>query len=87
MEILKNNQIRIEPTTVALHLHPCGSTSRRPLNIIVLFISLQIYFHPPNSETLYQYISKEDLPADYGGSRPPMSELNKDIDALISRNR
>lgn len=46
-----------------------------------------IYFHPPNSETLYQYISKEDLPADYGGSKPPMSELNKNINALIFRNR
>nr|ATY51914.1 CTD40 [Heliconius melpomene] len=46
-----------------------------------------IHFHPPNSETLFQYIRKEDLPADYGGSRPPMAELRKDIDALISRNR
>ncbi|CAH0718273.1 unnamed protein product, partial [Brenthis ino] len=46
-----------------------------------------VHFHSPKSETLFQYISKEDLPSDFGGSRPSMSELTEIITSQIMRNR
>ncbi|XP_034833285.1 alpha-tocopherol transfer protein-like [Maniola hyperantus] len=46
-----------------------------------------IHFHPPKSETLYKYIKKEDLPEDYGGSRPSMAEITEDTIQLIMRLR
>ncbi|CAK1580980.1 unnamed protein product [Parnassius mnemosyne] len=46
-----------------------------------------IYFHQPNSQTLYKYLDKEELPEDYGGTRPKMEELNKSIVELIMKYR
>uniref|UniRef100_A0A2A4JMB1 CRAL-TRIO domain-containing protein n=1 Tax=Heliothis virescens TaxID=7102 RepID=A0A2A4JMB1_HELVI len=42
-----------------------------------------IHFHVPNSETLYNFISKEDLPQDYGGSLPSMDEMNKRVIDIV----
>ncbi|XP_075979374.1 alpha-tocopherol transfer protein-like [Anticarsia gemmatalis] len=42
-----------------------------------------IHFHTPKSDTLYNYISKEDLPEDYGGSLPSMNEyMDKAIEVV-----
>ncbi|CAG4943704.1 unnamed protein product [Parnassius apollo] len=46
-----------------------------------------IYFHQPKSQTLYKYLDKEDLPEDYGGTRPKMEELNKSIVELLMKYR
>uniref|UniRef100_A0A2A4JN90 CRAL-TRIO domain-containing protein n=1 Tax=Heliothis virescens TaxID=7102 RepID=A0A2A4JN90_HELVI len=47
-----------------------------------------IHFHMPNSETLYDFISKEDLPQDYGGSQPTMDEMNKRvIDVVMEQSK
>lgn len=47
----------------------------------------QIHFHPPKSETLYNYIKKEDLPEDYGGTRPSMAEITEDTIRVIMKHR
>ncbi|CAH2267238.1 alpha-tocopherol transfer protein-like [Pararge aegeria] len=46
-----------------------------------------IHFHPPNSESLYKYIKKEDLPEDYGGTRPSMAEITEETIQLIMKQR
>ncbi|CAB3244669.1 unnamed protein product [Arctia plantaginis] len=43
-----------------------------------------IHFHSPKSQTLYNYVSKEDLPEDYGGTRPSMNEqMEKVVDTVM----
>lgn len=34
-------------------------------------------FHSPNSNTLYNFLSKEELPADFGGTQPKMEDFMK----------
>ncbi|KAF9808562.1 hypothetical protein SFRURICE_002022, partial [Spodoptera frugiperda] len=43
----------------------------------------EIHFHVPKSETLYKYLDKEDLPSDYGGTRPSMEEMNKKVVEIV----
>ncbi|KAJ8718538.1 hypothetical protein PYW08_002775 [Mythimna loreyi] len=50
-------------------------------------VTEMIHFHPPKSETLYNFISKEDLPQDYGGSQPSLEELNKKVVDIIMEQR
>lgn len=59
-------------------------------NLMKPFLKQQIidmiHFHTPNSETLYKYINKEDLPVDYGGFQPSMSEfMNRTISAIEAK--
>ncbi|CAH2087456.1 unnamed protein product [Euphydryas editha] len=46
-----------------------------------------IHFHPPKSDTLHKYINKEDLPLEYGGTRPSLSERKKETLELFARHR
>ncbi|XP_068622675.1 alpha-tocopherol transfer protein-like [Battus philenor] len=46
-----------------------------------------IHFHSPKSQTLYNYLSKDELPADYGGTFPKMEELNKSVVEVIMKHR
>ncbi|CAH2049256.1 unnamed protein product, partial [Iphiclides podalirius] len=46
-----------------------------------------IYFHSPKSQTLYKYVNKDELPADYGGAMPKMEDLNKSVVQLIMKHR
>ncbi|XP_046966735.1 alpha-tocopherol transfer protein-like [Vanessa cardui] len=50
-------------------------------------ITEMIHFHPPKSDTLYKYLSKDDLPSNYGGTRPAMVELKEEVMENIARNR
>ncbi|XP_045450309.1 alpha-tocopherol transfer protein-like [Melitaea cinxia] len=50
-------------------------------------ITEMIYFHPPKSDSIYKHLSKEDLPADYGGTRPFLAEYNKEIMELLIKHR
>ncbi|XP_026493159.2 alpha-tocopherol transfer protein-like [Vanessa tameamea] len=50
-------------------------------------ITEMIHFHPPKSDTLYKYLSKDDLPSNYGGTRPSMAELKEEVIENIARNR
>ncbi|XP_047532288.1 alpha-tocopherol transfer protein-like [Vanessa atalanta] len=50
-------------------------------------ITEMIHFHPPKSDTLYKYLSKDDLPSNYGGTRPSMAELKEEVMDNIARNR
>ncbi|XP_026326021.1 alpha-tocopherol transfer protein-like [Hyposmocoma kahamanoa] len=46
-----------------------------------------IHFHTSKSSTLFQYLSKEDLPEDFGGTNGKMTDHMKDALDLISRHR
>ncbi|PZC80487.1 hypothetical protein B5X24_HaOG214644 [Helicoverpa armigera] len=50
-------------------------------------ITDMIHFHVPKSETLYNYINKEDLPQDYGGSQATMDEMNKRVIDIVMEQR
>ncbi|KAJ2949510.1 hypothetical protein O0L34_g15432 [Tuta absoluta] len=50
-------------------------------------ITEMIHFHGPKSDTLHQYLSKEDLPSDYGGTLPDMVEQNKRTTEIIMKFR
>lgn len=50
-------------------------------------ITDMVHFHVPKSETLYKYLTKEDLPQDYGGTRPSMDELNKKVVEIVMEKR
>ncbi|VVD02071.1 alpha-tocopherol transfer protein-like isoform X2 [Leptidea sinapis] len=46
-----------------------------------------IHFHTPNSTTIFKYFDKEDLPEDFGGTRPSMKELAKNTESLLMKWR
>ncbi|XP_013140574.1 PREDICTED: alpha-tocopherol transfer protein [Papilio polytes] len=46
-----------------------------------------IHFHPPNSESLYKHVTRDELPADYGGTFPKMEDLNKSVVQLMMKHR
>lgn len=46
-----------------------------------------IHFHTPKSTTLYDYISKEDLPSDFGGSRNSMAEYMEETTKVLMSKR
>ncbi|KAI8434331.1 hypothetical protein MSG28_012403 [Choristoneura fumiferana] len=46
-----------------------------------------IHFHLPNSDTLYKYISKDDLPSDFGGNLPSMSEHMERVLKVLYKHR
>lgn len=50
-------------------------------------VTNMIHFHVPKSETLYKYLNKEDLPSDYGGTRPSMEEMNKKVVDIVMEKR
>ncbi|KAH9631852.1 hypothetical protein HF086_000930 [Spodoptera exigua] len=50
-------------------------------------VTNMVHFHVPKSDTLYKYLNKEDLPSDYGGSRPSMEELNKRVVDIVMEKR
>ncbi|XP_028158175.1 alpha-tocopherol transfer protein-like isoform X2 [Ostrinia furnacalis] len=46
-----------------------------------------IHFHAPKSETLYNYLSKEDLPEDFGGTNGTMNDHMEEVLKVISARR
>lgn len=50
-------------------------------------VTQMIHFHTPNSETIYEYVSKDDLPEDYGGKREKMEEHMKRVLDLLHTQR
>ncbi|XP_045501032.1 alpha-tocopherol transfer protein-like [Colias croceus] len=74
-----------------VHLINAPSTIDKIFGLLKPFMKKEIteliHFHPPNSQTLFNFIDKADLPADYGGTRPSMAEQNKDIVAVIMSKR
>ncbi|XP_063368160.1 alpha-tocopherol transfer protein-like [Cydia amplana] len=45
-----------------------------------------LHFHTPNSDTLFQYFSKDDLPKDLGGNLDILDVYNKEIIDLIHKH-
>ncbi|KAJ0175102.1 hypothetical protein K1T71_009243 [Dendrolimus kikuchii] len=43
----------------------------------------QLNFHSPNSTTLYKFVNKDELPADFGGNLPKLDDLMKSEEAKI----
>ncbi|XP_026741183.1 alpha-tocopherol transfer protein-like [Trichoplusia ni] len=50
-------------------------------------ITAMVHFHVPKSDTIFKYLSKEDLPKDYGGTRPSMAEMNKEVLRIVMEQR
>ncbi|CAK1542166.1 unnamed protein product [Leptosia nina] len=46
-----------------------------------------VHFHTAKSDTLYKYVPKENLPADYGGPHPPLAEQHKELVSVILSKR
>lgn len=46
-----------------------------------------MHFHLPDSETLYEFVPKELLPAEYGGGVGKLSELKKEWMQKVINNR
>ncbi|XP_072938076.1 alpha-tocopherol transfer protein-like [Epargyreus clarus] len=46
-----------------------------------------VHFHQPKSDTLFNYLDKEDLPKDFGGTLPSLEEHMKRVKENITRNR
>ncbi|XP_013183792.2 alpha-tocopherol transfer protein-like [Amyelois transitella] len=50
-------------------------------------ITQMMHFHSPKSDSLYQYLSKEDLPSDYGGTLASMDEQMTHVMDLLDSQR
>ncbi|XP_026321246.1 alpha-tocopherol transfer protein-like isoform X1 [Hyposmocoma kahamanoa] len=50
-------------------------------------ITDMIHFHTSTSSTLFQYLSKEDLPEDFGGTNGKMADHTKDALDLVIKHR
>jgi CRAL/TRIO domain len=46
-----------------------------------------IHFHKPNSETLYNFISRDELPKDYGGNLDTIENIYSDWITKVQRKR
>lgn len=50
-------------------------------------INDMIHFHKPNTDSIFKYINKEELPDDYGGKAGKMADLMKKSYSEIMANR
>lgn len=46
-----------------------------------------MHFHKPNSDTLYNFVSRDDLPQDYGGNLDTIDNLYSDWITKVQRKR
>ncbi|XP_041981010.1 alpha-tocopherol transfer protein-like [Aricia agestis] len=46
-----------------------------------------IHFHQPNSDSLFKFFNKDELPEDYGGTLPAMKVLMADAMKRLEKNR
>lgn len=50
----------------------------------VLLVCPQIHVHPVGSDSLYQYVPREILPEEYGGSAGPVKEIKGDLYTILT---
>lgn len=59
----------------------------RNRSINLVSFSPQLNFHKPNSDTLYEFVPKDLLPAEYGGKCGEIRDIKEDFGKLLQKNR
>ncbi|XP_041980617.1 alpha-tocopherol transfer protein-like isoform X2 [Aricia agestis] len=74
-----------------LHFVNASYMSKKVFSVLKPLFSKEtvnlIHFHEPNSDTLFDFFSKDELPSDYGGTRPSMETLMAETMKLLEEKR